>query len=79
MTYSVRQATEDDRDRIVLFNQAMARETEGYELDRRVLTTGVEKILGDPDRGLDFVAETTYENLGMQASNYILFAEMWVG
>ena len=64
MTYSVRQATEEDRDRIVLFNQAMARETEGYELDRRILTTGVEKILGDPKRGLYFVAEHDGEVVG---------------
>ena len=64
MTYSVRQATEEDRDRIVLFNQAMARETEGYELDRKVLTTGVEKILGDPKRGLYFVAEHDGEVVG---------------
>ena len=151
MTLSVRQATEDDRNRIVLFNQAMARETEGYELDRKVLTTGVEKILADPARGRYFVAElqgeivgqimtttewsdwrngyiwwiqsvyvskrqrrsgvyrllhehvrelarrekavglrlyvdqdnetaqATYEHLGMRASNYVLFEEMWVG
>ena len=64
MTYSVRQATEDDRDRIVLFNQAMARETEGYELDRKVLSAGVEKILGDPGRGFYFVAVTEDEIVG---------------
>jgi len=29
MSVTIRQAEEDDRDRIVLFNQALARETEG--------------------------------------------------
>lgn len=57
MSLSIRQATPEDRDRIVLFNQAMARETEGRILERDVLTRGVEAMLGDPRRGRYFVAE----------------------
>ncbi|HEM46488.1 MAG TPA: GNAT family N-acetyltransferase [Alphaproteobacteria bacterium] len=57
MSLSIRQATPEDRDRIVLFNQAMARETEGRILDREVLTRGVEAMLGDPRHGRYFVAE----------------------
>ena len=64
MDLSVRQAVPEDRDRIVLFNQAMARETEGRELDRRTLTAGVSAILGDPGLGRYFVAEAEGEVVG---------------
>lgn len=57
MALVTRQAGSEDVDRIVLFNQAMARETEGRELDRRVLTAGVERALKDPALGRYFVAE----------------------
>ena len=64
MTLIVRQAGPEDRDRIVLFNQAMARETEGRELDRRVLTAGVEKVLKNASLGRYFVAELADEVVG---------------
>lgn len=57
MSLTIRQATTEDRDRIVLFNQAMAKETEGRMLDRRTLNRGVEAMLADPSRGRYFVAE----------------------
>jgi len=38
MSLSIRPAAQEDLERIVLFNQAMARETEGRELDRRTLS-----------------------------------------
>lgn len=57
MGLSIRQAGVGDRDRIVLFNLAMARETEGRMLDRDTLVRGVEAMLGDPARGRYFVAE----------------------
>lgn len=57
MGLSIREATAGDRDRIVLFNQALARETEGRMLDRETLTRGVEALLADPARGRYFVAE----------------------
>lgn len=53
----IRRAGPGDVDRIVLFNQAMARETEGRELDRGVLRDGVERLLEDPRRGVYWVAE----------------------
>jgi GNAT superfamily N-acetyltransferase len=57
MSAAIRQADTGDRDRIVLFNQALARETEGRVLDRSRLTDGVARILSDPSRGRYFVAE----------------------
>lgn len=64
MSTTIRTATEDDLGRIVLFNQAMARETEGRELDRRTLAKGVERLLKQPARGRYFVAEREDEIVG---------------
>ncbi len=57
MSATIRQAVSEDRDRIVLFNQALARETEGRVLDRSRLTDGVTRILSDSSMGRYFVAE----------------------
>lgn len=64
MPLVIREADTDDAQRIVLFNQAMARETEGRELDRKTLTKGVEKLLADPARGRYFVAVKGTEVVG---------------
>lgn len=64
---SVRRATEDDLDRIVLFNQAMGREAEGRELDRRRLEKGVRAVLEDPERAVYFLAEKDDELVGQIA------------
>lgn len=67
MSVTIRQAEENDRDRIVLFNQALARETEGRALERATLKAGVEKMLSDPGRGRYFVAEDEGEIVGQLA------------
>lgn len=67
MSVSIRLAVSDDRDRIVLFNQALAKETEGRALDRSRLTDGVTKILADPALGRYFVAEKDGEIVGQLA------------
>ena len=64
MPIIIREADSEDAARIVLFNQAMARETEGRELDRKVLTKGVEALLKDPARGRYFVAVKGDEVVG---------------
>ena len=64
MSMSIRPATPEDLERIILFNQAMARETEGRELDRRTLSKGVERLLEQPARGRYFVAEQDGEIVG---------------
>ena len=64
MPIIIREADSEDAARIVLFNQAMARETEGRELDRKVLTKGVERLLNDPARGRYFVAVKGDEVVG---------------
>ena len=64
MSPVIREADLDDTQHIVLFNQAMARETEGRELDRKTLTKGVESLLKDPARGRYFVAVKGEEVVG---------------
>jgi len=64
MPQVIRAADLDDVQRIVLFNQAMARETEGRELDRKTLTKGVESLLKNPARGRYFVAVKDEEVVG---------------
>lgn len=52
-----REARTGDAGAIIDFQLAMARETEELELDRDILTRGVEAVFADPDRGRYFVAE----------------------
>lgn len=53
-----RDALPADRDAIVDFQIAMARETEGVALDREVCSRGVEAVFTDPSLGRYFVAES---------------------
>lgn len=52
-----RDAHPADRDDIVEFQMAMARETEDLEIDGDVLRSGVEAVFHDPSHGRYFVAE----------------------
>ncbi len=53
----VRPAYPRDLLHLVEFNRAMARETEGKDLDPTVLEAGVRAALDDPQKGAYFVAE----------------------
>jgi GNAT superfamily N-acetyltransferase len=53
-----RDALPSDAPAIIEFQLAMARETEGLELDREVLTRGVQAVFATPSLGRYFVAET---------------------
>ncbi len=52
-------AGESHLEALVRGNQAMALETEGKQLDERVLRRGVESVLKDPGKGHYFVAVRT--------------------
>ncbi len=54
---NIRTAAARDVDPLVAFNQAMALETEGKELDGSVLRRGVEAVFNDPAKGFYVVAE----------------------
>ena len=61
---TIRAAIARDREAIVGFNLAMARETEDRGLDRDVLSRGVENAIADPGQGRYFVAEVDGELVG---------------
>lgn len=56
--FRIRLARSEDVTSLVRFNQEMARETEGKELDGEVLSAGVSAILAEPSRGFYLVAES---------------------
>ena len=49
----IRRGLPGDRDALVMFNLAMARETEGGELDRETVKAGVATVFQSKDGGLD--------------------------
>lgn len=55
--YRIRPATGEDRDVIVASNRALARETEGHDLDEPTVAAGVAALLADPKKGRYFLAE----------------------
>ena len=54
---TIRKATPDDAGSIIRFQQAMARETEGLELQRDIVAKGVMAVFQDPGKGQYYVAE----------------------
>lgn len=60
----IRKATKDDRHDLVAFNQAMALETEGKQLDEAVLTKGVSAVFDDLTKGFYVVAEESGTIIG---------------
>ena len=63
----IRDAHRADREAIVAFNLALARETEARALDPAVLTLGVERALDAPDRLRYWVAERAGRLVGQAA------------
>lgn len=55
-TFTIRQGQLPDLQTLVDFNQAMALETEGKELDSSILTAGVTELLKNSSRGFYLVA-----------------------
>ena len=54
---TIRRATPADAEGIAVFNEAMARETEGKTLDPATIRSGVRELLARPDLGFYLVAE----------------------
>lgn len=59
--YRIRPARPEDRDLIVRFNRALARETEGRDLEEATIRAGVEALLADPSKGRYFLADCGLE------------------
>ncbi len=79
--YEVRPARPADRDLIVGFNRAMARETEGHDLDMPTITAGVEAVLADPAKGRYFIAECAVKeavrSTGREAVGQLMVTLEW--
>ncbi len=54
---NIRLAKKEDAAALVEFNQAMALETEGKQLDSEILQSGVRAVLNGADKGFYVVAE----------------------
>ena len=57
MNITIRQATINDADIIIRFQQKMAMETEGISLDDNTIDCGVKSVFENPSRGRYYVAE----------------------
>lgn len=66
----IRQATIDDVDQIVEFNQLLAKETEHRTLNEAILRSGVETILGDETKGMYFLAQENRTIVGQLMITY---------
>ncbi len=58
MDVRIRKATRDDRDALVDFNAAMARETEDKILSHETLSRGVDAVFADGSKGFYLIAES---------------------
>jgi ribosomal protein S18 acetylase RimI-like enzyme len=61
---TIRTARESDIDALVAFNQAMALETEGRQLDAKILSAGVSAVFADEKKGFYVVAESGEDIVG---------------
>ena len=59
----IRKATINDQAALVNFNQLMAMETENKQLDTNILTSGVNAVLSDANKGFYLVAETDSQDI----------------
>lgn len=65
-----REAVPADASTIIDFQLAMARETEDLELDREILTRGVNAVFTDPTLGRYFIAESDGQVAGSLMITY---------
>ena len=66
----IRKGQQADLSALVQFNQAMANETEGLQLDEQILSKGVKTLLDHPEKGFYLVAEQAGEILGSLMVTY---------
>jgi ribosomal protein S18 acetylase RimI-like enzyme len=70
MNLSIRLADSSDVSIIAEFNAAIAKETEGIELNRERLRKGVEVLFADPSKGLYYIAESNGKIAGQLMITY---------
>lgn len=84
----IRLAENSDLQALVQFNVAMAKETEGRELDVDTLTQGVGRLLNSPEKGFYLVADidgviagslmVTFEWSDWQAKDYYWIQSVYI-
>ncbi len=74
---NIRRAGERDLSALVQFNQAMARETEGKELDGHVLASGVRNLLEQERYGFYVVAESSGANQELEVIGSLMVTYEW--
>ncbi|MFQ6370753.1 N-acetyltransferase family protein [Shewanella sp. YIC-542] len=84
----IRKGRSEDISALVSFNQAMAEETEGLQLDGTTLERGVTTMINQPQRGFYLVAEqqgqivaslmVTFEWSDWRAANYYWIQSVYV-
>ncbi len=62
--FKIREATPEDTEYIVTFQQAMAQETEGKTLEDALLRKGVDAVFASTDKGFYIVAEVEDKVVG---------------
>lgn len=70
MNISIRLADSSDVSIIAEFNTAIAKETEGIDLNRERLRKGVEALFADPSKGLYYIAESNGKIAGQLMITY---------
>jgi len=70
MSLTIRPAGPSDAGIVAEFNRKLAWETEQKQLDPAVLTRGVARLLGDPNRGFYLLAESGGEVVGQMMATF---------
>jgi len=70
MDIRIRQATSADTQIVADFNSLMAEETEQKSLPKERILKGVERVLGDPSKGIYYLAEIHGEVVGQLMITY---------
>jgi ribosomal protein S18 acetylase RimI-like enzyme len=66
----VRNAKPEDLYSIINFQLAMAKETEGIDLERYIVEKGVAEVLNDPSKGMYYVVENNGMIIGSLLTTY---------
>ncbi|WP_298772690.1 GNAT family N-acetyltransferase [uncultured Shewanella sp.] len=84
----IRQAQQNDKAALVAFNLAMAKETEGRDLDVTLLNQGVSRLIESPEKGFYLVADiegeiagslmVTFEWSDWQAKDYYWIQSVYI-
>jgi GNAT superfamily N-acetyltransferase len=75
MNCTIRLAQSQDLDHLVGFNQSLAQEIRGQDVDLKLLRQGVQAVLDNPERGFYTIVETGVET-GVKKGSHIIAAAL---